>query len=205
MHRVIRLTEDEQVLPSDILALTFTRAAAQELRQRVAEAVGEGTVPPRVRTLHSFALSQLLTNGSKLESLPQPVRIADDWEESEVIIPDLQATLSLDRRDVRKLFGNLSADWETLRADQDDWEKLLPNPEFVGAWQRHRTLYGYTMRNELVYQLKRALDQVDDLQLDGAGQHLLIDAYQDLNPCDLAVVERLASPGVELYVAGDDD
>jgi DNA helicase-2/ATP-dependent DNA helicase PcrA len=35
--------------------------------------------------------------------------------------------------------------------------------------------------------------------------HLLVDEYQDLNACDLAIVQRLTASGVELYVAGDDD
>src|SRR5207248_11028714 len=35
--------------------------------------------------------------------------------------------------------------------------------------------------------------------------HILVDEYQDLNPCDLAVIQRLTALGAELFVAGDDD
>ena len=35
--------------------------------------------------------------------------------------------------------------------------------------------------------------------------HLLVDEYQDLNRCDLAVVQFIESRGVELFIAGDDD
>ncbi|MCH8284308.1 MAG: UvrD-helicase domain-containing protein [Chloroflexi bacterium] len=58
-RRVLCLTLDHDVSASDILALTFTRAAARELRTRIIQELGE-SLPPRVSTLHSFALQTLL-------------------------------------------------------------------------------------------------------------------------------------------------
>ena len=66
-------------------------------------------------------------------------------------------------------------------------------------------MYGYTLRSELVYQLKKALEQRADFQLESPIDHLLVDEYQDLNRCDLAVVQHIESRGVELFIAGDDD
>ena len=60
------------------------------------------------------------------------------------------------------------------------------------------------MRDELVYQLKLALSQ-DELELDYPPTHLLVDEYQDLNPCDLAVIQQICNRGAELFCAGDDD
>jgi DNA helicase-2/ATP-dependent DNA helicase PcrA len=42
-------------------------------------------------------------------------------------------------------------------------------------------------------------------ELDSPLPHLLVDEYQDLNRCDLAVIRAFAARGAELYVAGDDD
>ena len=61
------------------------------------------------------------------------------------------------------------------------------------------------MRSELVYQLKKALEQRGDFKLEDQFNHLLVDEYQDLNRCDLEVVKQIASRDVELFVAGDDD
>jgi DNA helicase-2/ATP-dependent DNA helicase PcrA len=36
-------------------------------------------------------------------------------------------------------------------------------------------------------------------------QHLIVDEFQDLNPCDLEFVDRIAASDVTLFVAGDDD
>ena len=166
---------------------------------------------PRVTTLHSYALRQLLGNAESVETLPRPLRIADDWEERHLIEEDLRDAMQktgkrgIDVRGIRKLFIALSADWETLAADQHSWESEFPNPEFLGAWRSHRRLYGYTLRNELVYQLKRALDLDPNFQIESIPEHLLVDEYQDLNPCDLAVIEWLRERGAELFVAGDDD
>ena len=191
--------------PDTILAITFTRAAARELRQRVAAELGENR-SPRISTLHSFALRQLLKNATKITDLPQPLRIADDWEERNTVLPDLKSLLQLDHiNKARDLLNQLSADWQSLTADEADLETRLPDPRFLGAWREHRQIYGYTLRSELVYQLKKALEQRGDFELESPIEHLLVDEYQDLNRCDLAVVERIASRGTELFVAGDDD
>jgi len=197
---------EEQSVPADkILAITFTRAAARELCQRLENELGEGNCP-RVSTLHSFALRQLLRNSARISNLPQPLRIADDWEERNIVLEDLKTLLNLGRiDDARDLLNELSADWQSLTADETDWERRFPNPSFLGSWREHRQIYGYTLRAELVYQLKKALEQRGDFELEDDFRHLLVDEYQDLNRCDLAVVQQIASRGVELFIAGDDD
>ena len=64
---------------------------------------------------------------------------------------------------------------------------------------------GLGLRSELVYQLKKALEQRGDFELESPIDHLLVDEYQDLNRCDLAIVNRISSRGAELFIAGDDD
>src|SRR5690348_6598954 len=194
------------VSPEAIIALTFTRAAAGELRDRVEKAL-EGKVVgrPRIMTLHAFALRTLLRNATKLDSIPSPLRIADDWEERYIIQEDLKRITDTRIAIVQEHLRAMSADWDTLRADQSEPSPLKADANFVGAWLEHRRTYGYTLRAELVYQLKRALEQRDDIELGSKVSNLLVDEYQDLNACDLSVIARLSSKGVRLYAAGDDD
>lgn len=196
---------EEGVPPEDILALTFTRKAAAELRRRVQEAIGEDSPQPTIATLHSYGLSTLLRNGGSAE-LPSPLRIADDWEERWIIQEDLKKLLALQEiGEVQRLFNQLSADWQTLAAAEADWQDRFPNPGFLGHWREHRQVYGYTLRAELVYQLKQLLDEGGP-ELVGVPKYIIVDEYQDLNPCDLAVIQGLVkSAGGELYAAGDDD
>ncbi len=94
-RRIVYLIEEKGVNPEQILELTFTRAAAFQLRQRVAKELGDDKMP-KISTLHSFALRQLLRNSSRITSLPQPLRIADDWEERHIILEDLKRILNLE-------------------------------------------------------------------------------------------------------------
>lgn len=205
-RRIAYLIDDRREDPDSVLALTFTRAAARELRDRVESHLPADLGRPRITTLHSFALRQLLRNSGAVPALPHPLRIADDWEERHIVLEDLKSMLNLTRiDDARDLLNQLSADWQELTADEEGWDDRFPNPAFLGAWNEHRTIYGYVLRSELVYQLKRALEQVGDLDLEGPPRHVLVDEYQDLNRCDLAVVKALDDRGAEIYGAGDDD
>lgn len=206
-RRVLSLILQHQVDPDSILLLTFTRLAAAQLRDEIGSVLQPLDIAvPNVSTLHSFALRQILYNSSKIDTLPRPIRIADDWEERHIIQEDLKKALNLTEiGDVQKLINQLSTDWETLRIEEIGWDQQFPNPAFLGAWQQHKDQYGETLRAELVYQLKKQLSQSRDFQLDKDYKHVLIDEYQDLNSCDLAIVGELAKRGAELFVAGDDD
>ena len=204
-HHVAFLIDEKKISPDKILALTFTRAAAHELRTRITEILDPEQKSPQVATLHSFALTQLLHNIDRLDSIPKPLRIADDWEEKNIINQDLKIILHYKLKEIDEKFKLLSADWQTLDADKIDWEKKFVDPKFLGAWQQHREIFGYTLRSELVYQLKRALERVGSFQFDSAYSNLLIDEYQDLNRCDLAIITFFRDRGVQVYCAGDDD
>lgn len=206
-RRVLSLILQHNITPDSILLLTFTRLAAAQLREEIKKVLEPlDKELPQISTLHSFALKQILYNSGHVDALPSPIRIADDWEERFIIQEDLKKALNLkDIGEVKKLINQLSTDWETLRIDEVGWEQQFPNAAFLGAWRNHTERYGETLRAELVYQLKRQLNQNRDFVLDKEYKHILIDEYQDLNACDLAIVNELAKRGAELFVAGDDD
>jgi DNA helicase-2/ATP-dependent DNA helicase PcrA len=202
-RRILWLITQQHISPNEILALTFTRAAASELRHYINDSLETTSSElPRISTIHSFALRQLFRN-ALLNQLPQPLQIADNYEERQIIIEELSDLIGKDVRKTQELLNELSADWQRLTPD---WEKRFPNPKFLGAWREHREIYGYTLRSELVYQLKRILEeQGETLDLEGPPKYVLIDEYQDLNACDLSVIKSLAALGSEIYCAGDDD
>lgn len=203
--RVVHLIDNLKVPPEEIIVLTFTRAAAFELKARIKNLLGDDREMPRVNTLHSFALRQLLKNSAKIDTIPKPLRIAGDWDESNIILKDLKDYLEITKKEVTDKFNLLSADWETLTADRENWKRDFPDPKFLGLWQEHREVYGYTLRSELTYQLKKAIENVGDFSLESEFKYVLIDEYQDLNKCDIAIIHAISELGAEIYCAGDDD
>jgi len=216
-HRTLALLIKHKVSPKDVIVLTFTRVAAYQLREEIEKVLKPlGSKYPYISTLHSFALRQLLKNSSRINSLPMPLRIADDWEERNIICENLKNDLTEHLKTilpdvhrpsdkVKILFNQLSSDWETLRMELSENQRTCRDGRFIGVWREHREMFGYTLRAELVYQLKKALEQIPDFSFESKFKHILVDEYQDLNSCDLAVVEELSKRGGELFVAGDDD
>jgi DNA helicase II / ATP-dependent DNA helicase PcrA len=206
-RRVLSLVLEHNRDPEEILLLTFTRLAAAQLKEEVRKVLEpHNKEVPTISTIHAFALRQILFNSKVIDVLPQPIRIADDWEERFIIQEDLKRVLGLSRiSEVQDLINRLSADWETLRAEEQGWEETFPNASFLGIWREHRAMYGETLRAELVYQFKKQLSQNRNFKLDKQYKYLLIDEFQDLNSCDLAIVRELYKKGAEVFVVGDDD
>lgn len=204
-RRVCYLIQECGVLPEEILIISFSRATAADLRKRLTDALQSESAPV-VSTLHAFALKELIRNSAYVRTLPQPVRIADKWEVKNIIMKDLNSMLSqTGSESAENLLKQLERDWQSLKKDDIEWEKNFPNPEFLGAWGEHRRIYGYTLLEELVYQLKKTIEQSMGMNLAEKIKYLLVDEYQDLNKCDLDVIEKIAKNGIEVYIAGDDD
>jgi DNA helicase-2/ATP-dependent DNA helicase PcrA len=203
---ILDLINNKTINPNNIIVLTFTRAATAELKKKIKENIDSLKGLPGVFTLHGFALRQLMKNSRNIKTLPDNFVIADDYEERYVIYEDIKKLLNVPRIDeINILFKRLAANWEMLNADRTGWEIDFDKPEFIGAWNRHRKIYGYVLRSELVYQFKNLLVQEPDANIDGPINNLIVDEYQDLNKCELLVVSKLMERGANIFSAGDDD
>lgn len=187
--------------PPRIRLLTFTRAATAELAGKVA--AHPHAAAERPSTVHSFALSVLVRNPGA-GGLPQPLRIADTWEQKHVVNRTLSRRLGIRLDRIDNLFREMAANWERLEKSENAKVKVEDREKFLGGWDEHRRTFGYTHRSELPYALRQALKVHDDL--DGVDYDLLVvDEYQDLNACDLEVLCLLAERGCRVIGAGDDD
>ena len=203
---IIDLINNKSINPNHIIVLTFTRAATAELKKKIKNEIDASKELPQVFTLHGFSLRQLMKNSKNIKKLPENFTIADNYEERNIIQEDIKKMLKLSRIDqVDDLFKLLASNWETLNADRTDWEINFSNPEFIGAWNKHREIYGYVLRSELVYQFKNLLIQEPDANIDSPIEYLIVDEYQDLNKCDLLVISELEKRKSKLFCAGDDD
>jgi DNA helicase-2/ATP-dependent DNA helicase PcrA len=58
----------------------------------------------------------------------------------------------------------MAANWESLRPEEDPKVDPQERARFVGAWNEHRQVYGYTLLAELPYALRNALQDHPDLE-----------------------------------------
>ncbi len=181
--------------------LTFTRAATSELALKVSENPNASVERPT--TIHSFAISVLLRNPGTGE-FPRPLRIADDWEEATILHRSLARLCGVKRPQLRRLIREMASNWESLAPAIDPGVTAEERARFLGAWNEHRRIYGYTLLAELPNSLRMAILNHPDLK--GIDFDLLVvDEYQDLNACDLEVLRLLAAKACTVIAAGDDD
>jgi DNA helicase-2/ATP-dependent DNA helicase PcrA len=181
--------------------LTFTRAATAELAKKVSE--HPAAAAERPSTIHSFSISALLRNPGTGD-FPQPLRIPDRWEEHQIVHPTLAHRIRVRVDHLDNLIREMAANWEFLEPHEHPRVDRAERGRFVGAWNEHRQIYGYTLLAELPFALRQALQDHPDLE--GVEYDLLIvDEYQDLNACDLEVLHLISDRGCSIIAAGDDD
>lgn len=184
-----------------IKLLTFTRAATAELAKKVSD--HPAAAAERPSTVHSFSISVLLQNPGA-GGFPEPLRIADQWEDSKIVQPTLARLVGVRVTEIETLIREMAANWESLCPEENPHIDPEHRARFNGAWAEHRAIYGYTLLAELPFALLHALEDHPDLE--GVQFDLLIvDEYQDLNACDLALLRQLAERGCSIIGAGDDD
>ena len=168
--RVVYLISEKNVKPENIIVLTFTRAAASELRERIANELETLPATIKVQTLHSYALTTLLQSRNS-NRLPLPIRIADDYEQEKIIYPEIGRLLSIKEvKEVKMFFSNMESNWQKLDGNNIPSAKYS---KFLGAWQKTRQTYGYTLRSELLYQLNQAF--TDGAIIPEAFSHVIVD------------------------------
>lgn len=198
-----------------IAAVSFTRASAQDLSLRVAEACQQAghEAEIRVGTLHALAL-RVLRRAGALEAYPVDPLVLDGWELENVFDAEFGEKAGVGskvrRREIR---GDFEALWSTGQHRRPTGQTPPDPPISDGerdsfrAFHMPRThLYACVLPGELVQRCVErieagTLDPVTLLEID----HLIVDEFQDLNPMDLRFVDALAQRGVTVFVAGDDD
>ncbi len=123
-----------------IKLLTFTRAATAELARKVSE--HPAAAAERPTTIHSFSISVLLQNPGT-GGFPEPLRIADKWEEDNLTRPTLARLIKVRVNKLKDLIWEMAANWESLQSQPSPREDPQHRARFIGAWNEHRLIYGY--------------------------------------------------------------
>lgn len=79
-EHVAYLIDERRVSPSEILVITFTRRAAQELRERLFLRLGKRAYGVTASTIHALSLSQLKRLGDCIGLRPKQLTVYSPWE-----------------------------------------------------------------------------------------------------------------------------
>ena len=201
MRRVARLLS-EGVPPNRILLLSFTRVAAADLRDKVAELDVPSAEDVRATTLHAYCLG-LLMRDSVLRLTGRHPRILMNHER-DLMLRDVGGEFG-SIYDRRKRLEALLAGWARKETDHpgvavEDEDRAFERG--VLRWLRsHRAM----LIGEVIPIAHRYLSTNPAAEELDALEHLVVDEYQDLNALEQDLLEVLASNAKSLCVAGDDD
>ncbi len=205
IHHIAYLIQEQDVPPKEILALTFTRAAAKELQDRLVLHLNVAEADlPQVLTLHAFALRILLRYRAH-SGVTLPLRVADDFEEKQVLWPEIGNMIGQTPSAAGSGIQKYVATLDTRDVQHPEWQDLDFRIELEQALLRFTRFYGVTLRGELIHRLLLFLEGNPHIGEELKLRHLLMDEYQDLNECDQQTIELLEDFGAELYIVGDDD
>src|SRR5436309_2589247 len=216
VYRVARLVESG-VNPGQILLLTFTRKAAEEMLRRAAAFVGTSCERVAGGTFHSFA-NLVLRRTARHVGL-EPTFTSLDRGDSEDVVNLLRSRAGLDRKDRR--FPRKGAILEILSMAVNRAKPLadvvtesylhlaehLEELERLGLeyarYKREKNLVDYDDLLVLLRDLLRDQPEVA-AQLSRTYRFIMVDEYQDTNPLQAEIVRGLAASHPNVMAVGDD-
>ena len=206
IQRIRRLTEKMGVSPYRILVITFTKAAAEQMKTRYAALQGKSGV--MFGTFHSvffrilrqacgYSLEQVLSEDERRNTLQKLVT---------------EACISVQDQEeyIQQFFSQYSLMKNQLLDVSDFMPDGLPKDEFVALTKKFD---GWKRRNEKIDfddMLTECYDVLSqDEKVRKAWQdrfdYILVDEFQDVNRAQYACLQMLAAPKNNLFVVGDDD
>jgi len=200
MRRIARMIETG-VPPEDILALTFTRTAAGDLREHLGTLGVDGSENVRATTLHALCFRVLATEA--VFTLTQRNSRPLLTHERNLLLIDLAPQFGGRRTEIKALLEAYEAAWARLQTETPGGPSDLLDGQFhtaVLTWLRyHRAM----LIGELVPLMLAYIQQNPHAEALPDYGHVLVDEYQDLNRADQELTGRLADGGT-LMVIGDD-
>lgn len=207
-ERTRNLIINEQIDPGGILVITFTRAAAAQMKERFLRRMEGKQYPVTFGTFHGVFFTILKhAYGFRAENI---VREEQKYQFMREIIGSLGLEYEDEKEFVADLLGEIGLvknsgipleHYYSTNCAQDIFRQVY------GAYQKQLKQRRLIDFDDMLVYTWELLSQRRDLL--GAWQqkfrYILIDEFQDINKLQFDIVKLLASPEDNLFVVGDDD
>jgi len=210
VERIVWLIEERGVDPRNILALTFTNRAANEMRERVMGRLGTERLASWVGTFHAFALYVLRREIERLGFGPS-FTVFDEADQLSLmrrLLRDLPPShVKLTPRDVIGWISRLKQDLgepdsAPPQSDAEETCRLLWR-QYHDALRRASALDFDDLLVLLVRLLREHEDARDKYRR--RYKHILVDEYQDTNRAQYEIARLLTDGHGNIFVVGDED
>jgi len=213
-YRIAHLIEDKNVSPESILALTFTKKAANEMKERIFALAGEHLSGGHlyVGTFHGFGAYTLRRYGDKIgldsnfsiydgdDQLGLVKAIMKEQDVDDIVKPQavLQEISNAKLKEIREeeYFRNSFGDYfnEVVSRVYRQYQKRLKSLNAVDF-------------NDLLSLVLQLINQNTDVieNLQNRYKYLLVDEYQDTNIQQYKIVATIAKANRNICVVGDED
>ncbi len=228
-RRLAWLVGEQNVSPGEITALTYTRAAAEELRRRAEGLIGDVHETLRVGTFHSFA-GELLRGLDEEEAVEQVgeeerrMMLLEHLPELRLISHDLRGTGAtrvvadfirlIDRCRDELVDPESYLKWAEAAAEaarsRQERVAALRQIEFARAFEAHDRLLKESGKADFGKAIENALDRLSAdessrLRLAERSRHIVVDEFQDVNFALSKVLSLLGRTAESFVAVGDDD
>lgn len=206
-HRIQYLIEQYGVHPSKILVITFTKAAALEMKERFQKLAGEN-LPVVFGTFHSifFMILKYAYGYTSANVLGE--------EEKKQYLKEIVAKQQIEMDDEAEFFTSLISEISLVKGEMISLEHYYSNTcsddifrTIYNEYEKYLREHGKIDFDDMLvftYELFKAREDILK-QWQNRFRYLLVDEFQDINRVQYEIVKMLAKPEDNLFIVGDDD
>ncbi len=212
-HKIAYLMAEKYIKPWNILAITFTNKAANEMKQRVENLVGDAAKDMWIGTFHSICVRILRKYIDRIGF--DHSFLIFDTSDQRTLIKECLKELKIDD----KMFTDRIVQYEISNAKNDMLEPKAYATKFAGDYRKEvigkvYDLYQRKLKDNnaidfddiINFTIKILTENIDALEYyTEKFQYILVDEYQDTNKAQFMLVTVLASKHGNITVVGDND